>query len=40
MFDKETKDSKYHNNPYRVYNFERDEKGNLICPNGKTFVYK
>ena len=37
MFDKETKDSKYHNNPFRVDNFKRDEKGNLICPNGKRF---
>jgi len=40
MFDKETKDSKYHNNPFRVNNFKRDEKGNLICPNGKRFLYK
>ena len=40
MFDKETKDSKYHNNPYRVDNFECDETGNLICPNGKRFVHK
>ena len=35
MFDKETKDSKYRNNPFRVDNFKRDEKVNLICPNGK-----
>ena len=40
MFDKETKDSKYHNNPYRVDNFNRDERGNLICPNGKKFIFK
>jgi hypothetical protein len=40
MFDKETKDDKYHNNPYRVDNFKRDEKGNLICPNGRRFIYK
>ena len=40
MFEKETKDSKYHKNPYRIDNFDRDEKGNLICPNGKKFVYK
>lgn len=40
MFDKGTKDSKYHNNPFRVNNFKRDEKGNLICPNGKRFLYK
>lgn len=40
MFDKETKDNKYHNNPYRIDNFKRDEKGTLICPNGKRFIYK
>lgn len=40
MFDKETKDSKYHNNPYRIDNFSRDESGNLICPNGKKFIFK
>lgn len=40
MFEKETKDKKYHNNPYRVDNFRRDEDGNLICPNGKKFIYK
>ena len=40
IFDKETKDSKYHNNPFRVDNFKHDEKGNLICPNGKRFLYK
>ena len=40
MFYNETKDSKYHNNPFRVDNFKRDEKGNLICPNGKRFLYK
>lgn len=40
MFEKETKDSKYHNNSYRIDNFERDTDGNLICPNGKKFIYK
>ena len=40
MFEKETKDKKYHNNPYRVENFRRDSEGNLICPNGKKFIHK
>ena len=40
MFEKETKDAKYHNNPYRVDNFLRDADGNLICPNNKKFIFK
>ena len=40
MFEKETKDKKYHNNPYRIDNFKRDEEGNLICPNGKKFLFQ
>lgn len=40
MFEKETKNEKYHNNPYRAVNFKRDSQGNLICPNGKKFIYK
>ena len=40
MFEKETKDAKYHNNPYRADNFRRDEKGNLLCPNNKKIVFK
>ena len=40
MFEKETKDSKYHNNPYRIDNFDHDENGTLICPNGKRFIHK
>ena len=40
MFEKETKSDKYRNNPYRVTNFKRDEEGNLICPNGKKFLFK
>lgn len=39
MFKKETTDKKYHEDPYRIVNFKRDEDGNLICPNGKKFVY-
>ena len=40
MFEKETKDKKYHDNPYRPINFLRDKEGNLICPNGKKFIFK
>lgn len=40
MFKKETTDKKYHNNPYRAVNFQRDESGNLICPNGRKFIFK
>ena len=40
MFKKETSDKKYHTDPYRAVNFKRDESGNLICPNGRRFVFK
>lgn len=40
MFEKEIKDKKYHENPYRADNFRRDEEGSLICPNNKRFIYK
>ena len=40
MFKKETTDKKYHENPYRSGNFEQDEAGNLICPNGRKFIFK
>ena len=40
MLKKETTDKRYHNNPFRAVNFKRNEKGNLICPNGKEFHYK
>jgi len=40
MFDKETKSDKYRNNPYRATNFKRNEEGNLICPNGRKFLFK
>ena len=38
MFEKETKDEKYHNDPYRAVNFKIDKNGSLICPNGKKFM--
>ena len=40
MFEKETKHKKYRDNPYRAINFLRDKEGNLICPNGKKFIFK
>lgn len=40
MFKKETTDKKYHNDPYRAVNFRKDPSGNLICPNGKKFIFK
>lgn len=40
MFKKETTDKKYYENPYRAVNFKQDEVGNLICPNGRKFIFK
>lgn len=40
MFKKETTDKKYYENPYRAVNFKQDEAGNLICPNGRKFIFK
>lgn len=40
MFEKEAKDKKYHNNPFRAVNFEIDENGTMRCPNKKAFNLK
>ena len=40
MFEKETKDKKYRNNPYKSTNFKYDEEGNLICPNNRKLKFK
>lgn len=40
MFEKETKDKKYHENPYHAINFYTNENGQLMCPNGKVFHFK
>jgi len=40
MFEKETRDSKYRNNPYRAVNFAIDKKGDLRCPGGRKFALK
>ena len=39
MYEKESKDAKYRDNPYRAVNFPVDENGNLVCPNGKKFHF-
>ena len=39
MYDKEIKDEKYRNDPYRAVNFKKDDDGNLICPEGRKFTY-
>lgn len=40
MFEKETKSEKYHADPYRAVNFKRDSEGNMICPNGRKFLFQ
>ena len=42
MFEKQTHDEKYANDPFRAVNFKTDENGNLICPNNRKmlFAYK
>ena len=40
MFEKETKNEKYRNNPYRAVNFPQDEDGNLVCPKGRKLKFK
>lgn len=39
MYKKETTDKKYRDNQFRPTNFRRNEKGNLVCPNGKEFHF-
>ena len=39
MFEKETKDTAYREDPYRAVNFMQDEAGNLLCPEGRRFEY-
>ena len=40
MLEKENKDPKYREDPFRAVNFGRDDEGNPICPQGKKFIYK
>ena len=37
MFKKETKDQKYHEDPFRAVNFRIDENGIMRCPNDRSF---
>ena len=39
MFKKETKDEKYHEDPFRAVNFRIDEQGVMRCPNDKAFHF-
>lgn len=39
MYEKESKDRKYRNNPYRAASFDTDHEGYMICPNGKRFCF-
>ena len=39
MYKKETTDEKYRNDPFRAVNFKTDQDGDLICPNGKKFIF-
>lgn len=40
MFDKESKDRKYRENPYRAENFHIAPDGVMHCPNGKAFHFR
>ena len=40
MFDKETTDRKYRENPYRAENFLIGQDGIMRCPNGKAFRFR
>ena len=39
MYEKKVKDSRYRDDPFRVFNFNRDESGALVCPNGRRFFH-
>ena len=39
MYEKETKNEKYRNNPFRAVNFKTDPDGNLLCPNNRKFRF-
>ena len=39
MYKKETKDQKYHEDPFRAVNFRIDEQGVMRCPNDKAFHF-
>ncbi|NLG82112.1 MAG: IS1182 family transposase [Bacilli bacterium] len=37
LYNKLIKDKKYRENPFKVHNFKKNEKGELVCPNNKVF---
>ena len=39
MYQKETHDEKFRDDPFRAVNFKIDENGNLRCPNNKKMVF-
>ncbi len=39
MYEKETKDKRYRDDPFRAVNFKTDSDGNLYCPNNKKFHF-
>ena len=39
MYEKESKNEKYRNDPYRAVNFPINESGLPVCPNGKEFRF-
>ena len=39
MFQKESTDKVYRDDPYRAVNFPIDESGKPVCPNGRKFYY-
>ena len=39
MYEKETKEKRYRDDPFRAKNFSLDDDGNPICPNGKRFFF-
>lgn len=39
MYKKETKDKRYHADPFRAVNFNVDLDGDLVCPGGKKFHF-
>ena len=39
MYQKQTSNKKYRDDPYRAVNFRVDENGNLLCPNDRKFLF-
>ena len=39
MYEKEVKDERYRDDPFRAVNFKTDSDGNLLCPNNKKFRF-